>query len=65
MLLLAIVVFVAIILVALAIGGIGILVTGGFAVLFGALDFVVGGLVLLIPIHCIRKHKKKKKGGKE
>lgn len=64
MLLLACIIFVAIILVALVIGGFGILLTGGLGILFAAIDVLVGGFVLWIPIHCIKKHKNKKKEAK-
>lgn len=60
MLLLAVVIFIAIILVALVIGGLGILVTGGLGVMFAMVDILVGGFVLWIPIHCIRRKKNKK-----
>ena len=66
MLLLAVIIFIAIILVALVIGGIGILFTGGLGLLFAMVDVLVGGFVLWIPIHyCIRKSKKKKEAKSE
>ena len=61
MFLLATMVFLVIIIIALIIGGLGIVITGSLGILFALADFVVGGMVLLIPIHIIKKHRKKKK----
>jgi hypothetical protein len=60
MLLLATLVFLVVIVIALIIGGLGIVITGGLGILFAAMDVLVGGFILWIPIHCIKKHKKKK-----
>ena len=64
MFLLATMVFLVIIIIALIIGGLGIVITGGLGILFALVDFVVGGFILLIPIHFIKKHKKKKEVSK-
>ena len=60
MLLLATLVFFVVIMIALIVGGLGIIITGGLGILFAALDVLVGGFILWIPFHFVRKRKKKK-----
>ena len=63
MLLLITLIILAVLVVAFIIGGFFILLFGGAGVLVSLLDVLIGGFVLWIPIHCIKKCKKKK-GGK-
>ena len=64
MLLLITLVILAAILIVFTIGGFFILLFGGAGVLFSLLDVMIGGFVLWIPIHCIKKCKKKKEVSK-
>lgn len=65
MLMLACIIFIAIILVALIIGGIGFILTGGIGLLMAMLDVLLGGFILWIPIRVFRKKKKEKEEAKK
>lgn len=60
MLLLISLIVIAILAIAFVIGGFFILLFGGAGVLLSLFDILVGGFVIWIPVHFIRKKKKNK-----
>ena len=64
MFLLATILIIAAILVVLFLGGLFVVLFGGVGLIFSLLDVLVGGLILIIPIRCIKKKKKNKEVSK-